>query len=96
MKQKKQATHADDFWKELQSPISTILWLQHLGQALPADARRFGEEATTRRARAQWQDTVLRHSETELQKRVFSTMDDCTAENTLRQRPFRDVLDSRF
>ena len=59
------------FWKELQSLISTTFWLQHLGQALPADSGRLGEEATTRRARAQGQDTVLRHSETELQKRVF-------------------------
>lgn len=84
------------FWKELQSLISTTFWLQHLGQALPADSGRLGEEATTRRARAQGQDTVLHHSETELQKRVFCTMDDCKAENTLRQRPFKDVLDSRF
>ena len=79
MKQKKNKPpqrHADNFWKELQSLISNLYTfrLQHLGQALPADSGRLGEEATTRRARAQGQDTVLHHSETELQKRVFSTI----------------------
>lgn len=96
MKQKKQATAATCSQFLEGTTISTTFRFQHLGQALPADSGRLGEEATTRRARAQGQDTVLRHSETEVQKRVFSTMDDCKAESTLKQRPFKDVLDSRF